>query len=88
MKIDGAILTSDLRDAGRLAAHAEELCYDGLWTAEAGHDPVPAPGHAAPRPTHQARNACRAFPRSPLVHGRSLGPRPLAGKLNTRLGRR
>src|SRR5438046_266752 len=39
MKIDGGLMTTDLRDAARLAAHAERLGYDGLWTAEAGHDP-------------------------------------------------
>ena len=40
MKIDGGLMTTDLRDAARLAAHAEQLGYDGLWTAEAGHDLV------------------------------------------------
>ena len=39
MKIDAGLMTSDLRDAARLAAHAEQLGYDGIWTAEAGHDP-------------------------------------------------
>src|SRR5438034_1390723 len=39
MKIDGGLMTTDLRDAARLAAHVERLGYDGLWTAEAGHDP-------------------------------------------------
>src|SRR5207253_513308 len=44
MKIDGGLMTTDLRDAARLAVHAERLGYDGLWTAEAGHDPyLPAP---------------------------------------------
>src|SRR5439155_1720542 len=39
MKIDTAVLATDLGGVGRLAAHAEKLGYDGLRTAEAGHDP-------------------------------------------------
>src|SRR5439155_15162076 len=39
MKIDSGIFIADLRDVARLARYAEELGYDGLWTAEAGHDP-------------------------------------------------
>jgi probable F420-dependent oxidoreductase len=70
MKIDGAILTNDLRDAGRLAAHAEELGYDGLWTAEAGHDPYLPVAMAAAATDHITigTNIAVAFPRSPLVH--------------------
>ncbi len=39
MKIDTALMAADLRDVGRYAATAERLGYDGIWTAEAGHDP-------------------------------------------------
>ena len=70
MKIDGGIMTTDLRDAARLAAHAERLGYDGLWTAEAGHDPY-LPAALAATATERitiGTNIAVAFPRSPLVH--------------------
>jgi len=70
MKIDTGLMTSDLRDAGRLAAHAEKLGYDGLWTAEAGHDPFLPAAIAATATDHVTigTNIAVAFPRSPLVH--------------------
>src|SRR5438094_10077187 len=70
MKIDTALLTTDLSDAGRLAAHAEKLGYDGLWTAEAGHDPYLPAALAATTTDHLTigTNIAVAFPRSPLVH--------------------
>src|SRR6266516_769360 len=70
MKIDGGLMTTDLRDAARLAAHAEQLGYDGLWTAEAGHDPY-LPAALAATATERitvGTNIAVAFPRSPLVH--------------------
>jgi probable F420-dependent oxidoreductase len=70
MKIDCGLLTNDLREAGRLAAQAERLGYDGLWTAEAGHDPyLPcAVAAAATERMTIGTNIAVAFPRSPLVH--------------------
>jgi probable F420-dependent oxidoreductase len=70
MKIDCGLLTTDLRDAGRLAAQAERLGYDGLWTAEAGHDPYLPCAIAAAATDHMTigTNIAVAFPRSPLVH--------------------
>ena len=70
MKIDGGLTTSDLREASRHAAHAEQLGYDGIWTAEAGHDPY-LPCVAAATATERVSigtNIAVAFPRSPLVH--------------------
>jgi probable F420-dependent oxidoreductase len=70
MLIDGGLMTADLREVGRLAKHAEELGYDGLWTAEAGHDPY-LPVAAAATATERVTigtNIAVAFPRSPLVH--------------------
>src|SRR3989441_13194047 len=70
MKIDGGLMTTDLRDAARLAAHAERLGYDGLWTAEAGHDPY-LPAALAATATERVTigtNIAVAFPPSPLVH--------------------
>jgi probable F420-dependent oxidoreductase len=70
MKIDGGLLSSDLRDVPRLAAHAEQLGYDGIWTAEAGHDPYLPAAVAATATDHLSigTNIAVAFPRSPLVH--------------------
>src|SRR5256884_5760606 len=70
MKIDGGLMTTDLRDAARLAVHAERLGYDGLWTAEAGHDPY-LPAALAATATERitiGTTIAVAFPRSPLVH--------------------
>src|SRR6185295_4115259 len=70
MKIDGGLMTADLREATQLARHAEELGYDGIWTAEAGHDPY-LPVAVAATATERVSigtNIAVAFPRSPLVH--------------------
>ncbi len=70
MLIDGGLMTGDLREAGRLAKYAEDLGYDGVWTAEAGHDPY-LPVVAAATATERVTigtNIAVAFPRSPLVH--------------------
>jgi probable F420-dependent oxidoreductase len=70
MKIDGGLMMTDLRDVARNAAHAEQLGYDGLWTAEAGHDPF-LPAALAATATERVTigtNIAVAFPRSPLVH--------------------
>jgi probable F420-dependent oxidoreductase len=70
MKIDGGLMMTDLREAGRLAVHAERLGYDGIWTAEAGHDPYLAAALAAVATERLSigTNIAVAFPRSPLVH--------------------
>jgi len=70
MRIDTSVLTADLRDVARLARYAEDLGYDGLWTAEAGHDPY-LPAALAATATERmtiGTNIAVAFPRSPLVH--------------------
>jgi probable F420-dependent oxidoreductase len=70
MKIDGGLMMADLREAARLAAHAESLGYDGIWTAEAGHDPYLGAAVAATATERITigTNIAVAFPRSPLVH--------------------
>src|SRR5262245_43813932 len=70
MKIDTSIMASDLRDVPRLAAHAEQLGFDGIWTAEAGHDPYLPAAVAAPATERVTigTNIAVAFPRTPLVH--------------------
>src|SRR5207245_2405845 len=70
MKIDGGLMTTDLRDAAGLAAPAGRLGYAGLWTAEAGHAPY-LPAALAATATERitiGTNIAVAFPRTPLVH--------------------
>jgi len=70
MRIDTGLLSGDLASVGRLARAAEEGGYDGLWTAEAGHDPYLACAVAATATERVSigTNIAVAFPRSPLVH--------------------
>ena len=70
MLIDSALMTFDLRQAAQAAREAERLGYDGIWTAEAGHDPY-LPCALAATATERVTigtNITVAFPRSPLVH--------------------
>jgi probable F420-dependent oxidoreductase len=70
MKIDTGFMLADLRNVPRHAQEAERLGYDGLWTAEAGHDPY-LPCAIAAIATERVSigtNIVVAFPRSPLVH--------------------
>src|SRR2546427_9634511 len=70
MKIDGGLMTPALRDAARLAVHAERLGYDVLGRAGAAHAAYP-PAALAATATERitiGTNIAVAFPRSPLVH--------------------
>jgi probable F420-dependent oxidoreductase len=70
MLIDTGLVTGDLRDVAARARAAEAMGYDGLWTAEAGHDPY-LPCALAATATERVTigtNIAVAFPRSPLVH--------------------
>jgi len=69
MKIDTALLANDLADVPSVAKAAEALGFDGLWTAEAGHDPfVPAVLAAEHTTRIEIGTAIAvAFPRSPMV---------------------
>jgi probable F420-dependent oxidoreductase len=70
MRIDTGLLSSDLRAVADAARDAEAAGYDGLWTAEAGHDPYLACAIAATATERVSigTNIAVAFPRSPLVH--------------------
>lgn len=70
MRIDTGLLSGDLASVARLARSAEEGGYDGMWTAEAGHDPYLACAVAATATERVSigTNIAVAFPRSPLVH--------------------
>jgi probable F420-dependent oxidoreductase len=70
MQIDGGLLSADLGRTADLAREIENTGYDGLWTAEAGHDPY-LPCALAASATERViigTNIAVAFPRSPLVH--------------------
>ncbi len=70
MRIDTGLVTGDLRRVAEVARGAEAVGYDGLWTAEAGHDPY-LPCAIAATATERitlGTNIAVAFPRSPLVH--------------------
>ena len=71
MKLDVGMLTHDLKTLPDYARKVEAMGYDGLWTAEAGHDPYLACAIAATatkRVSIGTNIALVAFPRSPLVH--------------------
>src|SRR5262249_41850165 len=70
MLVDTALTTVDLRHVAQHAREAERFGFDGLWTAEAGHDPY-LPCALAATATERitiGTNIAVAFPRSPLVH--------------------
>ena len=70
MKNDSGFMVADLRTVTRHAQEMERLGYDGLWTAEAGHDPY-LPCAIAASATERVSigtNIAVAFPRTPLVH--------------------
>ncbi len=70
MKLDTVLPPVHLTDVPALARAADELGFDGLWTAETSHDPYLPLALAA---EHSERielgtSIAVAFPRSPLVH--------------------
>ena len=70
MRIDTGLNSADLTTVAKAARDAEATGYDGLWTAEAGHDPYLACAVAATATERISlgTNIAVAFPRSPLVH--------------------
>lgn len=69
MQIDTSMMSGNLGSVARTIQEIEALGYDGVWTAEAGHDPFLPLAVAAP---HSERvvlgtNIVVSFPRSPLV---------------------
>jgi probable F420-dependent oxidoreductase len=70
MRIDTGLNSGDLRGIAKAAHAAEAAGYDGLWTAEAGHDPYLGCALAATATERVSigTNIAVAFPRSPLVH--------------------
>src|SRR4030095_13651951 len=70
MPIDTGLISGDLTRVAATARDAEAGGYDGLWTAEAGHDPYLACAIAATATERVSigTNIAVAFPRRPLVH--------------------
>ena len=70
MKLDTALAAATLRDVPEAARVAEEAGFDGVWTAETGHDPY-LPIAIAAEHTSRVKlgtSIAVAFPRSPLAH--------------------
>ena len=69
MKFDVTIFSDDLNEAGSLARSVEEYGFDGLWVAEAAHNPFLPLAHAslATKRISLGTAIAVAFPRSPLL---------------------
>jgi alkanesulfonate monooxygenase SsuD/methylene tetrahydromethanopterin reductase-like flavin-dependent oxidoreductase (luciferase family) len=69
MKIDTSLLFSDLGEMPAMARAAEQMGFDGIWTAETAHDPF-LPLTLAAEHSQQVSlgtSIAVAFPRSPAV---------------------
>jgi alkanesulfonate monooxygenase SsuD/methylene tetrahydromethanopterin reductase-like flavin-dependent oxidoreductase (luciferase family) len=69
MKIDTSLLAGNLYEIPALVRSAEELGFDGLWTAETAHDPF-LPLALAAEHSQQltlGTGIALAFPRSPAI---------------------
>jgi probable F420-dependent oxidoreductase len=69
MKIDTAFFPSNFDGAAQIARSAEDLGFDGLWSAETSHDPF-FPLVVAARETQRIKlgtGVAIVFPRSPMV---------------------
>lgn len=69
MRFDANVETADLRAIGRIAAKAEEIGFDGIWTTETQHDPfLPlVPAALSTTRLEVGTAIALAFPRSPTV---------------------
>src|SRR5262245_39435343 len=69
MKIDTVLMAGSLAEVPQVAKAAEALGFDGLWTAEASHDPF-FPVALAAEHTQRVEIGTAiavAFPRSPMI---------------------
>ena len=69
MKFDVTVFADDLNQAGHLAQAVEEYGFDGLWMAEAAHNPFLPLSHAslATERISLGTAIAVAFPRSPMI---------------------
>ncbi|MYD08495.1 MAG: TIGR03617 family F420-dependent LLM class oxidoreductase [Chloroflexi bacterium] len=73
MKFDVTVFAEDLNAASALAESVEDYGFDGLWVAEAAHNPFLPLAHAAlaTRRITLGTAIAVAFPRSPLLMART-----------------
>jgi probable F420-dependent oxidoreductase len=74
MKFDVTVFSDDLNTAGDLAKTVEDYGFDGLWVAEAAHNPFLPLIHAA-QATHRINLGTAiavAFPRSPMIMAQTV----------------
>ena len=73
MKFDVTVFANDLNAAGQLGAAVEESGFDGLWVAEAAHNPFLPLAHAALATgrINLGTAIAVAFPRDPLLLART-----------------
>jgi probable F420-dependent oxidoreductase len=69
MKFDVSIFPNNLNDSAAIARQVEDYGFDGLWTAEAAHNPFLPLTHAAAvtQRIELGTAIAVAFPRSPMV---------------------
>ena len=69
MKFDVTVFCDDLNQAGALARQVEDSGFDGLWVAEAAHNPFLPLAHAAlaTQRIQLGTAIAVAFPRSPML---------------------
>ncbi len=73
MKFDVSVFAKDLNQAGALAALVEDYGFDGLWVAEAAHNPFLPLAHAAQATERISLGTAIAvaFPREPFLMAQS-----------------
>lgn len=69
MKFDVSVFVDDLNEAASIAEAVEDYGFDGLWVAEAAHNPFLPLAHAALATRHISLGTAIAvaFPRDPLL---------------------
>lgn len=88
MKFDVTIFADDLDRAGALAQAVETFGFDGLWVAEAAHNPFLPLAHAALATERISVGTAIAvaFPRSPMIMARTAWDLAAASQGRFRLG--
>lgn len=74
MKFDVTVFADDLNQAGLLAHAVEEYGFDGLWVAEAAHNPFLPLSHASLTTERISLGTAIAvaFPRSPMIMAQTV----------------
>ena len=73
MKFDVTVFADDLNQAASMAQAVEDFGFDGLWVAEAAHNPFLPLAHAAlaTEGISLGTAVAIAFPRSPMIMART-----------------